>query len=387
LFDTHPSDRDRVASARLEDTAGVFALPKSDEDLPAAALFADFDGLSKAVSLQFYRENLGDEFTPKLMHPVEDLIRRQQAEDEAREALARYFQVEIPELRPLPISESAAEYPDDAKAIAEQVRSARKQMLDELPEYRKLTKRYSKAENTLYDLTAALAILQAGLRLPNPADYGLERGTLKEATARIRRTRNALATLAARLLAFETLAAERLSAALRLLQHPKVVERIETGERLQEELELLLPDAQFVADTISELPTFRLLYISVVTLFGCVENNRDNRDLFEAVKSKIEAIRRRLISLRGQLKDRLYPFDHARADMTLREYALPRIPDEEEPFEILDVTGEMFSKLVQVQVRFFARLAYAAEQVEKAIGLEPLPLPETEEEDEDGPES
>jgi Zn-dependent protease with chaperone function len=54
LFDTHPSLSDRLASARREASPGVFHL-----DGPATVLFKDFAGLSRAVTVDFYRGVIG----------------------------------------------------------------------------------------------------------------------------------------------------------------------------------------------------------------------------------------------------------------------------------------------------------------------------------------
>ena len=55
LFDTHPSDKDRIARARREAPGdGIFHL-----DGPATDVFGDFDALAKAVSFDMYRSSLG----------------------------------------------------------------------------------------------------------------------------------------------------------------------------------------------------------------------------------------------------------------------------------------------------------------------------------------
>src|SRR5690606_23001826 len=64
LFDTHPSDRERIASASLEKTDGIFQLR-----LPAAHLFKRFDFLSRAVTWDFYREIFGEALKKSDLHP------------------------------------------------------------------------------------------------------------------------------------------------------------------------------------------------------------------------------------------------------------------------------------------------------------------------------
>jgi Zn-dependent protease with chaperone function len=66
LFDTHPSDGDRIRRARQDGDAGVFHL-----ELPAAVLFSHFDIVSKQVTHLHYTEELGLAFDAANLRPVE----------------------------------------------------------------------------------------------------------------------------------------------------------------------------------------------------------------------------------------------------------------------------------------------------------------------------
>lgn len=65
FFDTHPSHGERLASVREENAPGVFHL-----DGPATDLFTDFDKLSRAVTLKFYRTAIGKRVTRDSLVPV-----------------------------------------------------------------------------------------------------------------------------------------------------------------------------------------------------------------------------------------------------------------------------------------------------------------------------
>ncbi|MBU6402299.1 MAG: hypothetical protein KGS61_18425 [Verrucomicrobia bacterium] len=54
LFDTHPSNGDRIRRARRAGEPGVFHL-----DGPATGLFADFEVLAKQITVLHYAEDLG----------------------------------------------------------------------------------------------------------------------------------------------------------------------------------------------------------------------------------------------------------------------------------------------------------------------------------------
>ena len=62
LFDTHPSDGDRIRRARLAQEPGIFHL-----ELPATVLFADFETISKQVTQLHYSDDLGILVEPSML--------------------------------------------------------------------------------------------------------------------------------------------------------------------------------------------------------------------------------------------------------------------------------------------------------------------------------
>lgn len=97
VFDTHPCDRERIASAAAEKAEGIFQL-----ELPAAHLFRKFDELSKAVTWDFYREMLGSELKKSQIHPVGRMARHLEEKQETWKALHRFFQGQLGALSTLP---------------------------------------------------------------------------------------------------------------------------------------------------------------------------------------------------------------------------------------------------------------------------------------------
>ena len=78
-----------------------------------------------------------------------------------------------------------------------------------------------------------------------------------------------------------------------------------------------------------------------------------------------------------QMKDHDYPFNKDKVVLTLVKYALRSCPrDEEELVGLVTVTQDLYQKLAGLQIRLFAHLGHAAEQVETVIGLPMLPEPD-----------
>eukprot|EP00913_Durusdinium_trenchii_P028402 g26630.t1 len=361
LFDTHPADRDRIASARLEKSVALFRLPRELAATPATVIFRDFESTCKKVTLLYYREDLELTVRRNELHPVKELLERQNVEIEAGKSLHRYFQVRIPPLWPLPISSFALQPSVDPNRTRDEMKRSRKQMLDAIPSYKRLEKKYEEAEERLYAATAALALLDVGFRI-KPAEYQLKEGTQRAASNLYNKAQRRLADLASGMLAFESAAGARLTAAVQLLQDDRVVQRLENGDELKREVEVLLPEAVFVSELMGELRTFRVLYHKVSVLYSQIDGNEENFDLITAILGQLHTLHRRLKSIDGRLQQRLYPFDHANDEMTLREFVLPVIPDPDDLGNLMEITSFMFERLVTIQLRLFARLAFAAEK-------------------------
>ncbi len=70
LFDTHPSDRDRIAHAQAEEPGnGIFNLGG-----PATDVFRDFDALARSVTFDYYISMLGTDLIEDHIYPVAELV-------------------------------------------------------------------------------------------------------------------------------------------------------------------------------------------------------------------------------------------------------------------------------------------------------------------------
>ncbi len=374
LFDSHPSDRDRIQSAMADGSTGIFQSGPFVDNLPASVLFNRFREISRVITEQFYCDALNQKISTKMLHPVEKLLERQGDEIHASKALKRYFQTDIPLLRPLPIAPQSTETPEDPNEVVRELKASRARMMEELPTYQRLTPRYRAAEETLFETIAAQTIIQARLAF-DPKDFHLSDSNAEAVSEKLTRAREGIANLAGKMLPFETEAGNRLSYALQLVHIHEVTDRIHRGDDLWYEIKDLLPEAQYVSRLIGELPSLRLVFHRLMILWERNGGRNPSDRVLKLILSQMESLRSRLVSIQQEMGNHLYPFDHAQAEMTLRVHALPQIPDEHDLGGLVQVTDLMQSRLTSIQARLFARLARAAEKVEEAIGMPPLPEP------------
>src|SRR5690606_36321809 len=110
------------------------------------------------------------------------------------------------------------------------------------------------------------------------------------------RARASVQHLAQRMLVFEEAASDRLLAALRLLQTPKVAERVLDGSTLAEELREVIPQAVFISSMVSGLPSLRVLYRRISVLYNRFAEDTSQTSLVRAIFEWMENLQTRLKS-------------------------------------------------------------------------------------------
>jgi tetratricopeptide (TPR) repeat protein len=366
-FDSHPASKDRLANALREAAPGVFHL-----EIPAATLFSDFEGLCRNVTWDFYRGVFGPQFQPSDMHPVADLLSRQGRQVAAVKALARYFQGQFNVLRPITLPPEAADPPENAAQASEQMKAARAKMLALTADYEKALEDYDKSDTLAIECLQAAAAAQAKVTVP-AGTFSRPLGT----PAALRRGQDVVFAeqkrLKPQLRAFEQAAEERLASALRLLAVPQVAARVADAPRRREEVVRLLPAVRALARHLSGILGVRDTRAVLSILLASIQGNQQSVSLFGALDRNGSDLHTRLTRLRHELQCEPYPFDHAKGDLSIAQYALADEPRSDDLGANYQGAEEMLDKLATLYRRAMAELAQVAEQVESAFGLEPLP--------------
>jgi len=367
-FDTHPCDRERIASALRENAPGVFHY-----DAPATVLFENFTALGRNVTADFYREIFGPDFKPGDMHSIDELITRGEQEQGARESIGRYFQGTFNILRPFVLPSSYLQAPKDPRATLAKLTASRRRMVDMLASYRQVWTAYDEADSVLLEAAQAGALLDASLRPPSSTRVPMQdRDALwaarRQATARREQLAPGLAD-------FERVAGERMQAAFELLHEPQVLARINQEDDWPAEPARLVSCLAIVGRQIELLAQLRNEQAALAALLAQVNGPTSNEDLIGAVQSAARELYGRVESLHSALRPAWYPFDHAKGEMTVAEYCLERMPLASELGEIYAAGGMLLDAVSELYVRIVGRLATIAEQVELAVGLPQLEAP------------
>ena len=330
IFATHPSDPDRIAQAKKENAPGLFRL-----EVPSTSLFQDFHATSKASTWKFYEESFGSDVKPEDLHPIEELLKRQAHEQEAFNALERFCLGAFQPHRPFLFPET------DLGSLA-------------TIECQQLT-------NQLMASRDGVSAGVAAYKNAQEADAEDDSDSQPNDTADS--------------VVFEKTMSRRLFTALSLLQSEEFSKPIEQRQDLQRETAELLPILHLLEGRREQLSQIVAAHALMAELFQRLSNGQGDEKLMNRTRDHLKAICGLLEDLKTSLQDQKYPFDHANPEITIWEVAVAKFPENDDPAAINEAVGSVLKTIPRIYSRVVGRLCIAAEKVEAALGLPPLPEP------------
>jgi hypothetical protein len=368
-FDTHPADKDRIASAFAEQAPGVFS-----SDLPATALFGQFDLTARYVTEDFYRGIFGPEFRPTSMHPTDALLARSAGEQSKSAARERFFAGAFCPLRPLRLPNNFANDSRSGNYWKEELIAARTSMQQLAPACRQAAEQFDNADTNLINALQARCVLSTGIRpqideLKKLGNEAAAAQTRQHATITLGRLGNQLEN-------FEEAAGRRLRAAMYLLEIPSVTARVPEGDELLREARQLWPLATQISNVHASLMDLRNTNAEQAALLAHIEGNNRNDSLIHSILDHSRRLAGQLTDLKNQFAATEYPFDHADGSMSVGHFLLQYVPASDQVGELFDAADSLGRKLTELNLKVINRLCHLAEAVETALQLPPLPSPD-----------
>ncbi|AGA24550.1 M48 family metalloprotease [Singulisphaera acidiphila] len=379
LFDTHPSDRDRIARAKLEEPGeGIFNL-----DGPATDVFRNFDALARAVTFEYYKSVLGRDISKDQLYPVAELVETQAVAQEGYVAAERFFLKAMPLTQRLALPYDYPKAPTQAKGAKQALVKARNDQQAAREECLSASERNSDVHARLIKAEAASVLLKSDIKLDAEA-WGLRTATVKAAEAARDQALAESHALEAEFAPYAASAAQRLTQALAILQVDTVADRVAEGRERREEAQTLYPCASHLGSNVVSqlLPAIRAKQVLELLLTRYNEGkNEKNQPLITAILHGASDLRNKLEELRWKVGDTIYyPFEHAEEDITLARFALPPVlPEKNDVGELLETANAAVDRLLGLYRRALGRLTVTAEEVERVLGLEPIAFTEADE--------
>lgn len=369
MFDTHPADKDRIVSARAEQTAGVFK-----SDLPATALFDGFDQSAKNVTWDFYCSIFGSTVKQDSLHDTAALLARTESERAASQARDRFFAGAFNILRPLRLPLMQGQIGQPPSVWKEELAQTRQFMEANAAAYRDTLETFDKADTHLVQARQARSVLSCGVQLQSDR---FEQQFLSDSHASKLReaSQTEMARCGNRLEAFEEVAGRRLRADWMLLFDPATATQLPEAESMQRECRKLLPIVNQAVTNHASIFELRNTNATLVALLGHLNGNERSESLVREILDYSNRVRKQLADLKQQFERVEYPFDHAEGKMSIGQYLLRIVPPQEEVGSVFEAGDQCLNKLVELLARAISRLCVIAEAVETTQGYQPLPVP------------
>jgi Zn-dependent protease with chaperone function len=365
-FDTHPADRDRIASAARENTPGLFTV-----EMPARVLFSDFGALSREASQALYREMLGSHFDQAAFVPTDHLHSAQAGEVAWHQALRRMFQDRLTLVRPLHVFPYAAALEADRETLAGQLITARTRMNEMLEGMGDAVERIGKVDDELIRIRNARGLLSAGFQKTPQGDTA----GLNAASVEAQVERNAVD---ARFAALEQVATERFAAAIALARTPELAAQFSAEELpLVDRVVIALQAFAAAYPAVIEL---RDQYLSLAALLTTLNQNSGNEALITEIRQLSSSITAKLKAASDGLGGAASPFDHAKAGLNLAEFVIDAIPPADDLGAVFSKCEAVLDRAFGIYSRGMGCAAHLTERVETSLGLEPAADPPDKEE-------
>ncbi|MEM7199433.1 MAG: M48 family metalloprotease [Planctomycetota bacterium] len=361
LFATHPRAVERMAAAREIASPGSF-----DFDHSARVLFDDFGAACQRVTEAIYEDSLGDDYDRSYLLSNGDFRAHRAADRDRHAAMERFFAGAASPYRPLDVPAQAAAPAEDGEAMATELRALRDQLLAAAARYEDELSQYVTSHRARHEAQRVQAWIDAGAK----GDGAQARDAVRRANADVER-------LEAELAAFEQLVEGRLRLCLALVELPELGDALELDDAVT--MDALVASARALGAITPNVLRVRSTLSIIEELAEHADD--DDKKMTAQVQQQASRVRDDLLAAHEALQDLPYPFEHAREDQTLREHLLPEVPSGGRLEDLCGVADAFCDKAWDLDYQLRKRLAELGEQVEGVLGLEPLPVGATADDD------
>ncbi len=370
LFSTHPATSSRVSAARALGVEGVF-----DLDEPATVLLKDFDHLSRTVTLLKYEELIGPEAHQIKLISSSRLADRKATDERQLKAFREYFGETFTPMAPPEVTRNAwaAAASTSAVDLAKELHTARRQIEANHTQAARFCAACKQARDRSENAEQALLLIRAGVKV-DAASFGLAAATADAAHEASRQAARRLAEAEEKLGRFNAVLTRRLVGALRLLTHPRVAERVQGAHARLAEADRLVECLSAMAGSLHQVGRVRQTMGLLNVLFARFQDSPNNEKLRDFIGRKLTELQERLGEARDGLMHVPYPFEHAQPDMSVGRFGAESVPGE--PAELHDAASGFVDRVPVLYCRVLGQLAATALDVEKALSLKPLDLPQ-----------
>ncbi|HYF54363.1 MAG TPA: M48 family metalloprotease [Salinarimonas sp.] len=378
IWDSHPAAMERIRRIEELEEPGLY---RTEAD--SRKLLGDFHALSRELTRQLHEANLGSRNIDEFIHSADAVVREQRRTFATYDAIGGYFQgVFNNPYFPLLMQDEWLREPEDPAALVEDVQAVRHRLLTSEHEITEARKRFFESSKKIFLYEASIALLRADL-IPPLDLFKPDKPSRPAAERRLRACHLIRNEARQTLEKYKEDAQRRLVASLRLLHREEVRDRLPADAPTVEQVQQTLRDFSSVCFVLDLVATLRSHATILELLLASHQDSAENRSWQLRVQEYLQQCNRYLALIIEPLKPVPYPFEHAAGPMSVADYILPQMPH---PFDLKGVF-QSCERVVEatnlLYFRLLGQLVTAAQQVEEAVGLAKLPVPEVIEDEAD----
>lgn len=370
-LDTHPSTRDRVRSLAKTPEESHFDFAER-----ASTLFTHFDAISKIMTLQLYRDNLGNQVSSNNLVPVEVREAKREAVVQQSESLQHYAAGLLNPIRAVFFEPDAV--PDDADERAMLLMSARGAFAERAPAARQAIESWKEAHQKLSDFSIYVAKRDAGVRNLDYRKLGLasdEDGVVKQKRLQLEsivKTERAKLDRALKYLMHRL----RLSLEIALTQFPTPAEETYdlsdagSANPVQVRMEIL----SAMGSVFGHIDALRQRFLCLDGQLTHVEELGRNQHYVALVKASLGESVRAIDAVRNAFTGLPYPY--ANGSISLSEHLVPNRPTDSDPAGVMAASETLLQRYYELYERIMGDLAEKGLAIEAELGLEALSHPQ-----------
>ena len=362
-FDTHPSDADRIANVKRENSPGLLQI-----EAPASVLFQDFSATCRAETKKFYQRQLSQEIPDSNLVPLENLVARQKAAEEEDKAVDRVLAGLYHFFYAIPFPDALVPTKSSASDLLTEIQLLRERIPNYHPTHSEALTRLTNNFNLLQEARLAETLLQSkmtiGAKIFSQPMTNLTQVKAVRETA-IEEKREVHESLKPILKDF----ADRICLPLQLLSIPSVTEKIPDADRLWNESQSLITKYKELRDCRDDLLSAYDGRQLIRNLFMQLQMGGSQETLVPCLMRASEQGVTTLNSLQDKLQSVEYPFDHVEKELTVSKYLIEELPQKENPFAVEGILSYAAEQGLLLSSRVIGRLCVIVETVETALGL------------------
>ena len=303
IYDSHPSDKQRIDRAMQEQAAGIFNLHCESREL-----FKAFDYLAKQVTVHHYANDLGLEFEKDKLVDVNQVVKITRDHEQQQEAYHDYFK-EMAPVFAFPLSVNIFDTSKlDWDKLVEQYQETNERIANEAVSRNRLMSQANKAYRQ-YQIFDAIDLLKQARVVMLPEWFDLDEESFGLHKQQWTKVEQQWQQLMDQLKPLFELNDTRLSIALTLLNHPKLIglNREHAHHlKMRNRLSLLINNFKRNTDTIID---FEYKKFRLTALLSCARAIGQKVPELQTVSDKLlEEFKQAFVQLSNSLHRLDYPF-------------------------------------------------------------------------------